>query len=197
MRPVKLAFAGRCRLIGVNTPETVAPRQKAGEPPDCYGPEASAFTKGLFPPGTKVKVELDAEPVDKYGRQLVYLYRSKDGLFLNAELVKQGAARRYKVAPNVKYDAKFVELEKDAKAAGRGLWGACAGKSTPSAAAAPAAPTASAGPPQDIKKKTCKDFASYEEAKAWFDQYFPQYGDFAGLDGDKDGKPCERLLKAK
>lgn len=28
-----------------------------------------------FPPGTKVKVELDAEPVDKYGRQLVYLYR--------------------------------------------------------------------------------------------------------------------------
>lgn len=33
--------------------------------------------------------------------------------------------------------------------------------------------------------------------EAWFDQYFPQYGDFAGLDGDKDGKPCERLLKAK
>ena len=24
---VKLAFAGRCRLIGVNTPETVAPRR--------------------------------------------------------------------------------------------------------------------------------------------------------------------------
>ncbi|CAK9035324.1 unnamed protein product [Durusdinium trenchii] len=38
-------------------------------------------------------------------------WRSKDGLFLNAELVKQGAARRYKVAPNVKYDAKFVELD--------------------------------------------------------------------------------------
>lgn len=27
---VKLAYAGRCRLIGVNTPETVAPRRGAG-----------------------------------------------------------------------------------------------------------------------------------------------------------------------
>eukprot|EP00435_Cladocopium_sp_Y103_P038833 s3211_g10.t1 len=126
---VNLKFAGRCRLIGINTPETVAPRQKEGAPPDCYGPEASAVTKSLLPPGTKVKVELDVEPVDKYGRQLAYLYRSSDQLFLNAELVKQGAAKRYKVAPNVKYDAKFVELEKDAKAAGKGLWGACASKS--------------------------------------------------------------------
>ena len=31
--------------------------------------------------------------------------------------------------------------------------------------------------------------------QAWFDKYFPQYGDVAGLDGDKDGKPCEKLLK--
>ena len=31
--------------------------------------------------------------------------------------------------------------------------------------------------------------------QAWFDKYFPQYGDIAGLDGDKDGKPCEKLLK--
>ena len=32
-------------------------------------------------------------------------------------------------------------------------------------------------------------------SQAWFDKYFPQYGDVAGLDGDKDGKPCEKLLK--
>eukprot|EP00438_Fugacium_kawagutii_P025168 Skav208322 [mRNA] locus=scaffold897:718781:725991:+ [translate_table: standard] len=50
----------------------------------------------------------------------------------------------------------------------------------------------------DLKKTTCRDFASYADAKepsAWFDKYFPQYGDIAGLDGDKDGKPCEKLLK--
>ena len=53
--------------------------------------------------------------------------RSKDNLFLNAELVRKGVAKRYKVAPNVKYDAKFVELEKEAKASRAGLWGACKG----------------------------------------------------------------------
>ena len=41
--------------------------------------------------------------------------------------------------------------------------------------------------------KNCKDFASYGEAKAWFDQY-PMYGDVAKLDGNGDGRPCESLL---
>lgn len=189
---VNLRYAGRCRFIGVNTPETVAPRQKQGAPPDCYGPEASALTKSLLPPGTKVRVELDVEPVDKYGRQLAYLYRSQDQLFLNAELVKQGAAKRYKVAPNVKYDAKFLELEKDAKATGKGLWGACASKNPKTGASSTGT---AANEVLDLKKKTCKDFTTYADAKAFFDKYFPQYGDVAGLDGDKDGKPCEKLLK--
>ncbi|CAJ1368742.1 unnamed protein product [Effrenium voratum] len=99
----------------MNTPETVAPRQKQGAPPDCYGPEASALTKKLLPPGTKVRLELDEEQVDKYGRQLVYLYRSQDQLFINAELLRQGAARRYRVPPNVKNDPAFVQLEKRCK----------------------------------------------------------------------------------
>ncbi|CAJ1403882.1 unnamed protein product [Effrenium voratum] len=182
---VKLEFAGRCRLIGMNTPETVAPRQKQGAPPDCYGPEASALTKKLLPPGTKVRLELDEEQVDKYGRQLVYLYRSQDQLFINAELLRQGAARRYRVPPNVKNDPAFVQLEKDAKAGNKGLWGACSSSAD------------NAVPKARPERKTCKDFASYEEAKAWFDKYFPEYGDFASLDGDKDGKPCEKLLKVK
>ena len=29
--------------------------------------------------------------------------------------------------------------------------------------------------------------------KAWFDTYFPYYGDVARLDGDNDGEPCESL----
>ena len=42
--------------------------------------------------------------------------------------------------------------------------------------------------------KNCKDFASYGEAKAWFDKYYPMYGDVAKLDGNGDGRPCESLL---
>jgi hypothetical protein len=36
-------------------------------------------------------------------------------------------------------------------------------------------------------------FSNYAEAKAWFDTYFPYYGDVAKLDSDGDGEPCESL----
>ena len=45
--------------------------------------------------------------------------------------------------------------------------------------------------PGDIKN--CSDFETYQEAKTWFDTYFPYYGDVAGLDGDGDQEPCESL----
>lgn len=194
---VKLASGGRVRLIGVNTPETVAPKQKAGAPPDCFGPEASKFTKELLPKGTRVNVELDEGPTDRYGRGLVYLYRAKDGLFVNAELVKQGLARRMRIAPNVRYDAVFTKMEQEASAAGRGLWKACpVGVQSARAGAGGTAakpPVAQGASPGDTKD--CKDFATYGEAKSWFDTYFPSFGDVAKLDGDGDGKPCEGLLR--
>eukprot|EP00440_Ansanella_granifera_P050881 gb/GFBE01055146.1/.p1 GENE.gb/GFBE01055146.1/~~gb/GFBE01055146.1/.p1 ORF type:complete len:324 (+),score=75.01 gb/GFBE01055146.1/:1-972(+) len=194
---VKLAGYGRCRLIGMNTPETVSPKQRLeGAPPDCYGPEASSLTKSLLPPGTKVRVELDVEPTDRYGRELVYLYRSKDGMFINSELVKQGAARHYKVAPNTRYADMFLKLEQEANAAGKGLWKACPAGGSKSGGGAKLTPVGQANDAaKELSKKTCKDFNTYDEAKAFFDAYFPQYGDIAGLDGDKDGKPCEKLLK--
>tara|TARA_Y100000591_G_scaffold180766_1_gene156096 strand:+ start:126 stop:1538 length:1413 start_codon:yes stop_codon:yes gene_type:complete len=41
--------------------------------------------------------------------------------------------------------------------------------------------------------KNCSDFETYQEAKTWFDTYYPHYGDVAGLDGDGDEEPCESL----
>ena len=67
--------AGRVRLIGMNTPETVSPAQRQGAPPQCFGPEASAETKRLLPEGTQVRLETDQEPTDKYGRRLAYVFR--------------------------------------------------------------------------------------------------------------------------
>ena len=51
--------------------------------------------------------------------------------------------------------------------------------------------TVQPGDPGDTKN--CGDFSNYSEAKAWFDTYFPYYGDVANLDGDNDGEPCESL----
>lgn len=53
--------------------------------------------------------------------------------------------------------------------------------------------TTIAAPPNPGDSKNCGDFATYTEAKAWFDTYFPFYGDIANLDADGDGEPCESL----
>jgi micrococcal nuclease len=186
--------AGRLRMIGMNTPETVSSRQtEQGAPPDCYGPEASAFTKKLLPAGTSVRLETDQESRDKYERSLVYLFRSSDNMFINGELVKQGYARQGTYGKNTKYDGLLRGYEQEAQAARRGLWSKCnAPKVSPIANKNTL--TVKLSNPGDIKN--CKDFDDYREAKAWYDTYFMLYGDVARLDGDGDGIPCERLSGA-
>ena len=105
------------RLIGVDTPETVHPT--IGVEPG--GPEASAFTKQLLPPGTRVELELDVEQRDRYGRLLAYVYLA-DGRMVNAEITRTGMGQLLTVPPNVKYVDLFVRLQREAREAGRGLW---------------------------------------------------------------------------
>ena len=58
---------------------------------------------------------------------------------------------------------------------------------------APVTPPPTGAPPNPGDTKNCTDFATYAEAKAWFDKYFPYYGDVAKLDNNNDGRPCETL----
>lgn len=62
---------------------------------------------------------------------------------------------------------------------------------TPPAAPVPPTPDLPTPPGNPGDTKNCTDFASYAEAKAWFDLYFPYYGDVAKLDSNNDGIPCE------
>ena len=107
-----------CRLIGVDTPETVHPSQ----PVEDYGKEASAFLDNLLK-GEKVWVEQEqGNTQDRYGRALVYLYRMPDGMFVNLEIVRQGYGHSYKEYPH-KYMADFNAYETKARQTGKGLWG--------------------------------------------------------------------------
>lgn len=115
--------AERVRLIGIDTPET----KKPNTPIQCFGPEASDFTKHTLVPGTRVTIRRDAEARDDYGRLLGYVYRSSDGLFVNLELARLGYARPLTIAPNTAFTADFVRAARDAEAANRGLWAACTG----------------------------------------------------------------------
>jgi micrococcal nuclease len=109
----------RVRILGVDTPETKDPRK----PVQCYGPEASAYTKQRLL-GQKVRLETDAEVRDKYGRLLAYVY--VDGKRFDDELLRQGYARLLIIKPNGKYARTMLDEELTAKAAHRGLWGSCA-----------------------------------------------------------------------
>lgn len=110
------------RLIGVDTPETVHPRQ----PVEYFGREASAFTKRLLD-GERVHLVPDARSSselerDRYGRVLAYVYRQRDRLFVNAELVRQGYGHAYTKYPFTQME-QFRRLERQAREAERGLWG--------------------------------------------------------------------------
>ena len=84
------------RYIGVDTPETVKP----GSPVECYGKAASAANRRLVE-GEPVRLVGDVEARDRYGRRLAYVYRSRDDLFVNAELVRGGYATVLTIPPNV------------------------------------------------------------------------------------------------
>ena len=110
----------RVRYIGVDTPESVGP----GAPVQCFAKRASAFNERLVA-GERVRLVADAEHRDRHGRLLAYVYRVRDGLFVNAELVRRGYARTLTIPPNVAHAKELRRLAADARRNGRGLWSSC------------------------------------------------------------------------
>jgi micrococcal nuclease len=118
---VQLGATGeKVRYLGVDTPETKHPA-RAGE---CYGRQASDFNAQLVA-GEQVRLVRDVEERDRYGRLLAYVYRIRDGLFVNAELARRGYAQPMPIAPDVRHAGRFANLARDARRQGRGLWSAC------------------------------------------------------------------------
>lgn len=107
------------RLIGIDTPETQHPQRGI----ECYGPEASDFTKSQLQRGATVQLETDAESRDKYGRLLGYVWHG--GEMLNKKILSLGYAKTLSIEPNTKYAAEFSAVEAEAQGARIGLWGAC------------------------------------------------------------------------
>lgn len=111
---LELADGRSVRLIGINTPEI-------GQP---YYNEATQFTAGLVQ-GQTVQLAYDAQRTDQFGRTLAYVYVGDT--FVNLEIVRSGYANAYTVQPNSQFSTAFVDAEREARNAARGLW-------TPSAA---------------------------------------------------------------
>jgi len=115
---IKIEGGEIVRYIGMNTPETVAP----GRPVECYGKEASAKNKELVQ-GKVVELERDISNRDKYGRLLRNVWL--DGELINETLVREGFAQVSTYPPDVKYEARLLEAQRQARSEGKGLWGGC------------------------------------------------------------------------
>lgn len=126
------------RLVGVDTPETVAPDQPIG----CYGPEASNYTEETLRErqtdeegevtreGRLVKLAIPriGDSGDIYGRTLAYLYLDTGGngryeRLFNEDLIVRGYARTTTFSHT--YSREFERLEEDAEERSAGLWNAC------------------------------------------------------------------------
>jgi micrococcal nuclease len=108
----------KVRLIGVNMPEIQQPDRPAGK----YNSQAALFTENLLR-GENVYIVDDPNQngPDKVGRVLKYIYRAPDGLFVNAELLRQGYGRA-DTALAFKYMTQFRQLEEFAKERKKGIW---------------------------------------------------------------------------
>jgi endonuclease YncB( thermonuclease family) len=184
----------RVRLVQIDTPEV-----GTGE---CYSRAARTALVKLVPPGARIGLEADPalDDVDRYGRLLRYIRRG--ALNVNVELVRRGAGAPYFYGgERGRYAGRLLAAARAAKAAKRGLWGACR-----NTALAPTEPveTGRSGPPP---RSTGKCDPSY--SGGCVPPYPPDVDcadlrrlaialpvrvvgtDVHRLDGDDDGLGCE------
>lgn len=74
---------------------------------------------------------------------------------------------------------------------GTGVLGSGVASLTECSTAAPPKPPSKPSNPGDTKN--CSDFKTWSEAQAWFNKYYPYYGDIARLDANNDLIACESL----
>ena len=185
----------RVRLLQIDTPEL-----GSGE---CYSRAARTALLSLAPTGRPVVLEIDPalDRTDRYGRLLRYVKRN--GVNVNVELVRRGAAAPYFYrGDRGRYAASLMRAAHGAKAAKRGLWNAC-----PSTVLDPvrAVSTGRSGPPTLTPPPTGKCDPNYAGC---IPPYPPDLdcadiralgkapvrvvgSDPHRLDGDNDGVGCE------
>jgi micrococcal nuclease len=114
---IELLGGQRVRLVQIDTPE---------KNEECYGDAASAVTRGLLPPGTRVRIEQDPglDRVDRYQRELAYVWKGKEDV--NVTLVREGAAGVWFYGGRRgRHASELLEATERARAERKGLWAAC------------------------------------------------------------------------
>ncbi len=107
----------KIRLLQIDAPELHG---------DCFGKAALSALKQLTPKGTPITLvrDPDLDQTDRYGRLLRYVM--VHGTNVNVALVRGGTASPYFFRKQRgAYARDLLAAVEDARAAGRGYWGAC------------------------------------------------------------------------
>lgn len=107
----------RVRVLLIDSPEVHTEQE-------CLGEEAFDRAEELLPEGSTVRVLADRDPEDRFGRALLHVWNS-DGVNVGEALVREGLAEVLFLRPNDRFLEQFEAAEREAQAAGRGLWSAC------------------------------------------------------------------------
>ena len=175
----------RVRLAGIDTPEHGQPWAKRAK---------QALTERVV--GKQVRInEVD---VDRYGRTVGEVYA--DNVCVGCELVREGHAWVYR---HFSDDPVLLELEAEARAAKRGLWGLSEAERTPpwewrrkrrrADQPSPGKPTPR--PPELFscgEDLFCSQMTSCAEAR-----FHLEVCKSTHIDGDGDGVPCEKLCNGR
>jgi micrococcal nuclease len=125
----------RVRLIGIDAPEA-SPSDRAMDQARRLGiplgellrlgAASRAAASRLAPAGSQVRLELDVQQRDRYGRLLAYVWLP-DGSMANERLLLEGRALLLTIPPNVRYAERLREAQRRARERGVGLWAAAGG----------------------------------------------------------------------
>jgi endonuclease YncB( thermonuclease family) len=108
------------RLVGIQAPKL--PLGRPGFPTWPLAPEARQAL-GRLALDREVALGFGGRRQDRHGRALAHLFRAEDGLWLQGEMLRRGFARVYTFADNRALAAELYAIEREARAARRGIWG--------------------------------------------------------------------------
>jgi micrococcal nuclease len=117
---IKVQITSQAKPVSVRYLGLDAPERAQGTV--CFNKEAREFNQSLLK-GT-LRLERDRTNRDLYGRLLRYVILS-DGRMVNEEMLKGGYARLRAFPPNLRYQKRFQQIEREARQKAVGLWGAC------------------------------------------------------------------------
>lgn len=119
---LRLSDGRTVRYIGIDTPETRTREDDTWRyDPQPFAEEAKEFNRSLVE-GKCLRLEKDAEALDKYGRVLGYVFVGDT--LVNESLLAEGYAVLYTRPPNVRYSRRLIAAQASAREKKKGLWAA-------------------------------------------------------------------------